>query len=103
MPDAVWPWVFPVATHGQTGVSQMPRDVRRFSLTRTAQAFQENVSRAGPAASASYTLIGGIILLGGLGFWADTWLGTKPWLLVTGLTLGIVVGFYEIVKTTLRN
>jgi ATP synthase protein I len=81
----------------------MARSVRRFSLARTAQAFQENVSRAGPAAAASYTLIGGIILLGGLGYWADRWLGTEPWLLVTGLLLGIVVGFYEIVKSTMRG
>lgn len=97
------PGCTPVGTDAGAGASQMPKDVRRFSLTRTAQAFQENVSRAGPAASASYTLVGGIILLGGLGFWADRWLGTAPWLLVAGLTLGIVVGFYEIVKSTLRG
>ena len=81
----------------------MPKDARRFSLTRAAEAFQENVARAGPAASASYTLVGGIILLGALGYWADGWLGTEPWLLVTGLLLGMVVGFYEIIKTTLRR
>ena len=81
----------------------MPKDARRFSLARAAEAFQENVSRAGPAASASYTLVGGIILLGALGYWADGWLGTEPWLLVTGLLLGMVVGFYELIKTTLRR
>lgn len=66
------------------------------------RAFQENVQRAGPAASASYTLIGGILLLGGLGYAADEWWGTSPWFLLTGLVLGIAAGFYAIVKSTMR-
>ena len=55
----------------------------------------ENMGHFGLAA-ASYTLIGAIIVLGGLGYFADTWLGTSPWLLLLGLLLGIVVGFYEL-------
>jgi F0F1-type ATP synthase assembly protein I len=66
------------------------------------RAFQENVHRAGPAATASYTLIGGILLLGGLGYWADATWGTSPWWLLTGLAVGIAAGFYAIVKSTLR-
>ena len=84
------------------GRANMPKGARRFSLGRATKALQENVSRSGPAATASYTLVGGIILLGGLGYWADGRLGTAPWLLVVGLVLGIVIGFYEIVKTSLR-
>jgi F0F1-type ATP synthase assembly protein I len=67
------------------------------------RAFQENVHRAGPAASASYTLIGGILLLGGLGYVADGWWQTSPWLLLTGLFLGIASGFYAIVMSTRRQ
>jgi F0F1-type ATP synthase assembly protein I len=59
-----------------------------------------NLAGAGRAASASYTLIGGILLLGGGGYLLDARWGTGPWLLVVGLVLGIVVGFYEIVKST---
>jgi F0F1-type ATP synthase assembly protein I len=66
------------------------------------RAFQENVQRAGPAATASYTLIGGILLLGGLGYVADNAWGTSPWWFVTGLVVGIAAGFYAIVKSTLR-
>lgn len=66
------------------------------------RAFQENVQRAGPAATASYTLIGGILLLGGLGYWADLAWDTSPWWLLTGLGVGIAAGFYAIVKSTLR-
>jgi ATP synthase protein I len=72
----------------------------RDSLSRTARSLQDNASRAGTAAGASYTLVGAIILLGGLGYLVDRWRGTSPWFLLGGLALGIVVGFYELVKTT---
>ena len=78
----------------------MARQNRRFSLARATEALQDNVARSGRAAGASYTLVGGIIVLGGLGYLLDGWLGTRPWLLVGGLLMGIVVGFYEIVKAT---
>ena len=58
------------------------------------------ILNAGAVAGASYTLVGGIILLGGLGYLLDKWQGTGPWGLVIGLALGIIVGFYELVKTT---
>ena len=59
--------------------------------------------RAGPAAGASYTLIGAIMLLGGIGYALDAWRGTSPWFLLGGLLLGIVVGFYELAKTVWRR
>jgi F0F1-type ATP synthase assembly protein I len=69
-----------------------------FSLEKAARAFQDNVVRAGPVASASYALIGALILLGGIGYAIDRWLGTTPWFLLAGLLLGLVVGFYELAK-----
>ena len=71
----------------------------RFSFTRSIQVFQDNVNRAGPAAAASYSLIGAILVLGGLGYAVDRWLGSRPWGVFGGLMLGLVVGFYELVKT----
>ncbi|MEO8070490.1 MAG: AtpZ/AtpI family protein, partial [Acidobacteriota bacterium] len=70
----------------------MPDDRDRL-VERSLQAVQTTVERAGPAASASYGLIGAIVLLGGLGYGVDFWRGTSPWGLVCGLILGIVVGF----------
>jgi F0F1-type ATP synthase assembly protein I len=72
-------------------------------LERSAKSFQENAERAGPAAGASYTLIGAILLLGGLGYAIDAWRGTAPWFLVGGLLLGIVVGMWELAKTVWRR
>jgi ATP synthase protein I len=74
----------------------------RFSIERAARAFQSNVTSAGPVAAASYTLVGGILLLGGIGYAVDRWWGTEPWGLVIGLGLGMVVGFYEIIRVSLQ-
>lgn len=77
----------------------MANQNRGFSVSRAAKSLQENVARSGPVAGASYTLVGGIILLGGIGYAIDEWQGTAPWFLVAGLFAGIVVGFYELIKT----
>jgi F0F1-type ATP synthase assembly protein I len=80
----------------------MATDDRPF-LQRSLNSLQENVRRAGPAAAASYTLIGAIILLGGIGYALDAWLGTSPWCLLGGLLLGLIVGFYELAMTVFRR
>lgn len=80
-----------------------PRFDRMKTLERSMRAFQENVQRSGPAASAAYTLTGGILVLGGFGYAADRWLGTSPWLMVAGLVLGIVTGFYAMIMATRRG
>ena len=76
-----------------------PGDAREPVSTRSLKALQTTISRSGPAATVSYTLIGAIILLGGIGYALDQRLGTGPWLLFGGLVLGLVVGFYELAKT----
>jgi F0F1-type ATP synthase assembly protein I len=69
------------------------------TLARSFRYLQENFRKSGPAAAASYTLIGAIILLGGIGYALDEWRGTSPWYLLGGLLLGLIVGFYELAKT----
>jgi len=69
-------------------------------LERAAKSFQETVTRAGPVAVASYTLIGAILLLGGIGYALDLWRGSGHWFLLGGLLLGLIVGFYELAKAT---
>ena len=68
-------------------------------LARSLQYLQDNVRRSGPAAAASYTLIGGIVLFGGVGYAVDRWRGTSPGFLLGGLLLGLIVGFYDLAKT----
>ena len=78
----------------------MAKKNRSFSYSRSAKSLQENATRAGSAAGASYTLVGGILVLGGIGYAVDHWRGTSPWGLIIGLALGIIVGFYDLVKST---
>ena len=77
-------------------IVSMPDD--KDFLARSARAFQEGVRKSGPAAAASYTLIGAIVLLGGIGYSVDEWRGTSPWFLLGGLLLGLIVGFYDLAK-----
>jgi F0F1-type ATP synthase assembly protein I len=72
-------------------------------VERATRAFRDNVIQAAPVASASYTLIGAILLLGGIGYALDSWRGTSPWFLLGGLLLGIIVGFYELAKAVFRQ
>jgi F0F1-type ATP synthase assembly protein I len=83
---------------GPDGEPGNKKDRDGSSLEKTAKAFQENVTRAGPVAAASYTLTGAIILLGGIGYAVDRWRGTSPWFLLGGLLLGLIVGFFELAK-----
>jgi F0F1-type ATP synthase assembly protein I len=77
----------------------MPDTDRGRRFTRSLGYFQDTVRRSGSAASASYGLIGALLLFGAIGYGLDKWLGTAPWCLFGGLLLGIVVGFYELAKT----
>ena len=79
-------------------VRRMPDPSDHF-LAKSLQALQENVRRSGPAATAGYALIGAILLLGWVGYLVDRWADTSPWFLLTGLLVGLVVGFYQLAKT----
>lgn len=82
----------------------MPRDDDRASfLARVLKTFQANVESAGPAAAGSYTLIGSIFLLGGIGYFVDARYDTSPAGVVTGLLLGVAAGLYHLAKMTWRR
>jgi ATP synthase protein I len=83
--------------------ARAPRKGEPGGLLATARSLQAGLTSAGPVAAASYSLIGAIVVLGAAGYFADQWLGTDPWLLVTGLLLGIVVGLYEVARVVWRR
>jgi F0F1-type ATP synthase assembly protein I len=53
--------------------------------------------------AASYGLVGSIFLFAAIGYGLDRWRGTSPWFLLAGLVLGVVIGFYELIKATYRK
>ncbi|MAG20576.1 MAG: AtpZ/AtpI family protein [Candidatus Marinimicrobia bacterium] len=79
----------------------MPAD--QSFLAKVAQIFSRNVHQSGPYIAASYTLIGAIIGLSLAGYFLDKWLDTSPWLLIAGLIIGLVIGFYEMAKVVFRK
>ena len=81
----------------------VPEDERSTPLEQSLEAFQESVRKSGPAAMGSYSLIGAIILMGGIGYAVDQWRGTSPWFLLGGLLLGLIVGFYELAKAVFKR
>ena len=85
------------------GPDEMAKKNRDFPFSRAARSLQNNAMQAGPAAGVSYTLIGAIILFGAIGYLVDRWRGTSPWFVIGGLLLGVVVGFYDLVKSTWRR
>jgi ATP synthase protein I len=61
---------------------------------------EETNRKSGIAYGAALTLFVSVATLCGVGWLLDRWLGTRPWLMVVGLILGAVAGFYEFVRLT---
>ena len=81
----------------------MPENELGLFLARSLKFLQENLRRAGPAVAAGYTLMGALVLFGGIGYALDRWRGTSPGFLLVGLLLGLIVGFVELAKIVLRK
>ena len=60
--------------------------------------FQRIFRLSGPAASASYSLLGSIIIFSVGGYALDNHFLTFPLFLLVGLLLGLIVGFYGLYK-----
>ena len=63
---------------------------------------EEANRKSGIAYGAALVLFSSVVSLCGVGWLLDRWLGTKPWLLVIGIVLGAVVGFYQFIRLTAK-
>lgn len=72
-------------------------------LIKSFQYLQKIIKQSAPAAAASYTLIGSILILSLSGYFLDAWLDTAPYFLIGGIVVGIMVGFYDLAKTVLKK
>ena len=69
-----------------------------------AQSPNEDENRkSGFAYAAALTLFASVVSGCGLGYLLDRWLGTQPWLLVSGIVLGSAVGLYEFVRLSSKT
>ncbi|MBA2731671.1 MAG: AtpZ/AtpI family protein [Acidobacteria bacterium] len=64
---------------------------------------EENVTaKSGLVYAAVISFVLSTVVLMGLGWGLDRWLGTAPWLVVTGIVLGAGVGFYQFIRLLSR-
>ena len=62
---------------------------------------KEEINRkSGLAYAAAFSLFAAVVSGLIVGWLMDRWLGTRPWLLITGIVLGGVAGFYEFIRAT---
>lgn len=59
---------------------------------------QETNRKSGLAYAAAFSLFTAVVAGLIAGWLLDRWLGTRPWLLVTGIVLGAVAGFYQFIR-----
>jgi ATP synthase protein I len=63
---------------------------------------EETNRKSGIAYGAALILFSAVASFCALGWLLDRWLGTKPWLLVTGIVLGAAAGFYQFIRLTAK-
>jgi Putative F0F1-ATPase subunit Ca2+/Mg2+ transporter len=74
---------------------------RPASMTGRGSAHDEVIKGASAYASA-LTFIGTILVFGGLGWGADWLLGSRPWGLVAGLSVGMIGATFRLVREANR-
>ena len=72
-------------------------------LSQSLKQFQRFVRKSGPSASAAYTLLAAFLFLGGLGFYGDYYFNPSPLFILIGLSLGLIIGFYELAKSVFKK
>lgn len=57
----------------------------------------------GQIGSVGFTLVSYVLVFTGIGYLLDRWLGTEPWLMVAGVFVGAVLGFYAMIRTLIAD
>ena len=64
---------------------------------------EESVTRkSGLVYAAVLSIFFSVLSFLGVGWVLDGWLGTSPWLVVTGIVLGASIGFYQFIRLISR-
>jgi ATP synthase protein I len=64
---------------------------------------QETNRKSGLAYAAGFTLFAAVAGFTGLGWLADKWFQTTPWLLILGIVLGSAAGLYQFVRISSKT
>lgn len=77
-----------------------PREEPWNVLPYTPDTLEETARKRGLAFGAAAFLAGSVVVMLFLGWLADRYFGTAPWLLVAGIFFGAVIGFYQFFRLT---
>jgi F0F1-type ATP synthase assembly protein I len=69
-------------------------------LPYTPDTLEETARKRGLAFGASAFLVASVVTMLLIGWLLDRYFGTAPWLLVAGILLGAVIGFYQFFRLT---
>ncbi len=58
--------------------------------------------KSGVVYGAVFSLVTAVVALLLVGWLLDRWLKTSPWLLVAGIVVGTIVGFYQFIRMMSR-
>ena len=73
--------------------------LRQLTTVQSDEEKTEANRKSGLAYAAAFSLFASVVSGLLVGWLLDRWLGTRPWLLVVGIVLGSVAGFYELIRT----
>ena len=74
------------------------KDVADEKLRRSQQAIGDTMRQSAMAMELPFTIVGAIVLAGFLGYLADKWLHTSPWLMIVGGALGFLSSLVDIAR-----
>jgi len=66
--------------------------------SRTEKVIRDMTKQSALAMELPFTIVGAIILAGFLGYLADRWLRTAPWLMIVGGALGFASSLFDIAR-----
>ena len=69
-------------------------------LPYTPDTADETARKRGLAFGASAFLVASVVVMLFIGWQSDRYFGTAPWLLVAGIFLGAIIGFYQFFRLT---
>ena len=75
-----------------------PKVKQNGNFSKSIESFQNILQQAAPAASGSYGLIASILIFMLLGIYVDSYFDIAPLGILCGLLVGLVVGFYQLIK-----
>ena len=70
----------------------------QIDILENFKSFQNIVKQSGPAAAASYGLIASILIFTYFGWMIDREIDSSPFAILIGMLLGMIIGFYHLIK-----